>query len=42
VPTDPERIAALRSDQPSIMREVEHGVTVDGRDPLGKEDLPLL
>lgn len=32
VPTDPDRIAALRSDQPSTMRKVEHGVTVDGGD----------
>lgn len=32
VPTDPDRIAALRSDAPSTMRKVEHGVTVDGRD----------
>jgi hypothetical protein len=33
VPTDPERIAAPRSDAPSTMRKVEHGVTVNGRDP---------
>jgi hypothetical protein len=32
VPTDPERIAAQRSEAPSTMRKVEHGVTVDGRD----------
>jgi hypothetical protein len=31
VPTDPERIAAQRSDAPSTMRKVEHGVTVDGQ-----------
>ncbi|WP_375157911.1 hypothetical protein [Bradyrhizobium sp. RDT46] len=30
VPTDPERIAAQRSDAPSTMRKVEHGVTIDG------------
>jgi hypothetical protein len=29
---DPDRIAAQRSDAPSTMRKVEHGVTVDGRD----------
>lgn len=32
VPTDPDRIAAQRSDAPSTMRKVEHGVTIDGRD----------
>jgi hypothetical protein len=31
-PADPERIAAGRSDAPSTMRKVDHGVTVDGRD----------
>jgi len=32
VPPDPERIAAGRSDAPSTMRKVDHGVTVDGHD----------
>ena len=32
LPTDPERLAAQRSDAPSTMRKVDHGVTVDGRD----------
>ncbi|MGY4177654.1 hypothetical protein ACVIHH_002945 [Bradyrhizobium sp. USDA 4518] len=32
IPTDPERIAAQRSEAPSTMRKVDHGVTVDGRD----------
>jgi hypothetical protein len=32
VPTDSARIAAQRSEAPSTMRKVEHGVTVDGRD----------
>jgi intracellular multiplication protein IcmO len=32
VPTAPARIEAQRSDAPSTMRRVEHGVTVDGRD----------
>jgi len=32
LPTDPERLAAGRSDAPSTMRKVDHGVTVDGRD----------
>jgi hypothetical protein len=32
VPTDPDRSAAQRSDAPSTMRKVEHGVSVDGRD----------
>jgi hypothetical protein len=31
-PTDPERLAAQRSDAPSTMRKVDHGVTVDGHD----------
>jgi hypothetical protein len=31
-PTDPARIEALRSEAPSTMRKVEHGVTVDGRE----------
>ena len=32
VPTDPARIEAQRSEAPSAMRKVEHGVTVEGRD----------
>jgi hypothetical protein len=32
VPTDQARIEAQRSEAPSTMRKVEHGVTVDGRD----------
>ena len=32
VPTDPARIEAQRSEAPSAMRKVEHGVTIDGRD----------
>lgn len=31
-PTDPARLEAQRSDAPSTMRKVEHGVTVDGHD----------
>ncbi|GAB1716957.1 MAG: hypothetical protein NTAFB05_19990 [Nitrobacter sp.] len=31
-PTDPARIEAQRSEAPSTMRKVEHGVTVDGHD----------
>jgi hypothetical protein len=31
VPTDPARIEAQRSEAPSAMRKVEHGVTIDGR-----------
>ncbi|MGY4480154.1 hypothetical protein ACVILL_007568 [Bradyrhizobium sp. USDA 3364] len=32
LPSDPKRIAAQRSEAPSAMRKVDHGVTVDGRD----------
>jgi TraM recognition site of TraD and TraG len=32
VPTDPARIEARRSEAPSTMRKVEHGVTFDARD----------
>jgi intracellular multiplication protein IcmO len=32
LPTDPERLAAQRSDAPSTMRKVDHAITVDGRD----------
>jgi hypothetical protein len=32
VPTDRARIEAQRSEAPSAMRKVEHGVTIDGRD----------
>ncbi|UQR62989.1 TraG/TraD/VirD4 family protein [Bradyrhizobium sp. C-145] len=34
LPTDPERLAAQRSDAPSTMRKIDHGVTVDGRDTV--------
>jgi hypothetical protein len=37
-PTDPARIEAQRSDAPSTMRKVEHGVTVEDRDGRASHD----
>jgi hypothetical protein len=38
VPTDPARIEAQRSDAPSTMRMVDHGVTVEARDGRDSRD----